>query len=111
MSMRSTASQAYRRWVRTHVHFVGKNLDQKVAMKLTKEFNLSKGTKAYDAVDIHDQALRFTVQLLVGRVSRKCQPNEVLVGAIDLTSQSKEGQAYNWCMYLLNQFMEDCTTT
>ena len=40
---------------------------------------------------------------------RKCRPNEVPAGAIDLATQAKEGQQYNWCMYLLNQFMEDCT--
>ena len=33
-------------------HFVGKNLDRKQATKLTKEFNLSKGTKVYDSADI-----------------------------------------------------------
>ena len=49
-----------------YVHFVDKNLDQKRSAKLTKEHNLSKGTRAYDAVDIQDQALRFIVQLLVG---------------------------------------------
>lgn len=54
------------------VHFVGKNLDRKLAAKLTKEFNLSKGTRAYDAMDIQDQALRFIVQLLARWVLRKC---------------------------------------
>lgn len=43
-----------------------------LAANLTKEFNLSKGTKAYDVADIQDQVLRFIVQLLVGRVLRKC---------------------------------------
>ena len=43
------------------VHFVGKNLEWKLVMKLIKEFNLSKGTRAYDAADFQDQALRFTV--------------------------------------------------
>ena len=33
-------------------HFIGKNLDQKLATNLTKEFNLSKGTRDYDAADI-----------------------------------------------------------
>ena len=47
-------------------HFIDKNLDRKLDVKLTKEFNLSKGTKAYDVIDIQDQALRFTIQLLVG---------------------------------------------
>ena len=47
-------------------HFVGKNLDMKQAAKLTEEFNLSKGTRAYDSVDIQVQSLIFTVQLLAG---------------------------------------------
>ena len=92
------------------MHFIGNNLDQKLGTKLTKKFNLSKGTKAYDVANIQDQTLRFTVQLLAGWVLRKCLPNEVPSGAIDLTSQDKEGHGYNWCLYLLNQFMEDCTT-
>ena len=54
-------------------HFVGKNLDQNLAANLIKEFNLSKGTGAYDVADIQYQALRFTVQLLAGRVLRKCR--------------------------------------
>ena len=54
--------------------------------------------------------MRFIVELLAGWVLRKCLPNEVPTGAIDLTSQAKEGQPYNWFLYLLNQFMEDCAT-
>ena len=42
-------------------HFVGKSQDRKLVAWLTKEFKLSKGGKAYDAMDIQDQALRFTV--------------------------------------------------
>ena len=42
-------------------HFVGKNLDQKLVVKLTKEFKLSKGTRAYDATNLQDQSLRFIV--------------------------------------------------
>ena len=42
-------------------HFIGKNLDQKLVVKLTKELKLSKGTNAYDVADIQDQALRFIV--------------------------------------------------
>ena len=83
-------------------HFVGKNLDRKLALRLTKEFNLSKGGKAYDVMDIHDQALRFTIQLLAGHVLRECRPNEVPTTSIKLTAQVKEGHEYNWCLYLLN---------
>ena len=52
--------------------FVGKNLYRKIDAKLTKDFNLSKRTKAYGATDIQDQELRFTVQLLARRVLKKC---------------------------------------
>lgn len=90
-------------------HFVSKNLDQKLVTTLTKEHNLSKGTEAYDDADIQDQAVRFIVQLLARWVLIKFRPNEVPVVAIDLTTQAKEGKQYNWCLYLLNQFMEDCT--
>ena len=42
-------------------HFVGKNLDWKLAAKIMKEHNITKGTRAYDSVDSQDQAVRFTV--------------------------------------------------
>lgn len=89
-------------------HFDDKKLDRKHAVKITKEHKLTKGMRAYDSADIQDQDLGFTVQLLAGWVLRKCCPNEVPIGAIDLAVQAKEGTQYNWCMYLLNQFMEDC---
>ena len=39
------------------VHFVGKNLDRKLAAKIMKEHKVTKGMRAYDFVDIQDQAL------------------------------------------------------
>jgi hypothetical protein len=41
--------------------FIGKNLDWKLAAKLKKEFKLTKGGQAYDAADIKDEVLWFTV--------------------------------------------------
>ena len=67
-------------------HFVGKNLDRKKAAKLTKEFNLSKGTKAYDSMDIQDHALRFIVQFLTGQVLRKRRTNKVPTTVIELAA-------------------------
>ena len=43
------------------MHFVGKKLNWKLAAKITKEHKVTKGMRAYDSVDIQDQALRFTV--------------------------------------------------
>ena len=67
-------------------HFIGKNLERKLAMDIMKETKATKGMKCYDSIVIHDQDLRFTVQLLARGVLRKCWPNEVLVGAIDLAA-------------------------
>ena len=89
------------------VHLVGKSLDQKLATMIMKENNVTKGMRAYDSIDIQDQALQFMVQLLVGQVLRKCRPSEVPAREIDLVVQEKEGMQYNWCLYLLNHFMED----
>lgn len=73
-------------------HFVGKKLDRKLVVKLNRELKLTKGMRAYDSADIEDRALQFTVQLLVGRVLRKCRPNEVPTWAIDLSTHVKEGK-------------------
>lgn len=90
------------------VHFVGKKTDRKLAAKLTQQLNLKKGTRAYNLANIEDQAIHFTIQLLATRVLRKCRPNEVSAGAIDLALHTKDGKQYNWCFYLFNQFMDDC---
>ena len=42
-------------------HCMGKSLDRKLVVKLTKEFNLSKGGRTYNVMDIQDEALRFTI--------------------------------------------------
>ena len=73
-------------------HFIGKKLGRNLAMKLTKELKLTKGERAYDSTDIEDHALRFTIQLLPGRVLRKCRPNEVPTREIDLVMHVKEGK-------------------
>ena len=75
--------------------FVGKNLDQKLAAKLTKEFKLRKCVQVYDAASIENEALRFTFQLLVGRVLRKCRPTKVPTLAMELVASTKEGKLYN----------------
>ena len=40
--------------------------DGKHAVKLMKEFKLTKGGQAYGVVDFEDESLRFIVYLLVG---------------------------------------------
>lgn len=83
-------------------YFIGKKLDHKLVVKLTRELKLTKGTRAYDPMNIEDCSLCFIIQLLAGKVLRKCRPNEVPKGAIDLSAHVKEGKQYSWCVYLLN---------
>ena len=85
-------------------HFVGKDQDR----KLIKKYNLTRGGWAYDAVQIEDKVLQFTIQLSVGQVLRKCRSNQVLRPVIELAATTRDGTQYNWSLYLLNQFNEDC---
>ena len=39
------------------VHFVGKDKDKKLAMRLIKKYNLTRGGWAYDVVQIEDKPL------------------------------------------------------
>ena len=52
--------------------------------------------------------VRFTVQLLARFLLHTCRPTEVPATMVDLAHCVKEGVEYNWSLYLLNQFIEDC---
>ena len=47
-------------------HFVGKDQDRKLATRLIKKYNLTRGGWAYDVMQIEDKPLQFIVQLLAG---------------------------------------------
>ena len=47
-------------------HFLGKDQDRKLATRLSKNYNLTRGGWAYDATQIEDKALQFTIHLFVG---------------------------------------------
>ena len=49
-------------------HFVGKDQDKKLAARLIKKYNLTRGGWAYDVVYIEDKPLWFIVQRLADRV-------------------------------------------
>ena len=72
-------------------HFVGKDQDKKLAVRLIKKYNLTRGGRAYDATQIEDKPLRFTVQLLARRVLWKCRPNLVLGSTIELVDTARDG--------------------
>ena len=89
-------------------HFVGKELDRETIECMKCLYNLQKGGRAFDAAIIEDDTVRFTVQLLAGCVLHTCRPTKVLATVVDLAHCVKEGVEYNWSLYLLNQFIEDC---
>ena len=39
---------------------------------------------------------------------RKCRPNQVPGLSIEVAVATRDGKQYNWSLYLLNQFNEDC---
>ena len=92
-------------------HFVEKEQDKKLATRLTKKYNLTRGGKAYNVAQIEDKPLRFTIQLLADRVLWKIRLNQVSGPTIELADTARDGVQYNWALYLLNQFTEDCVAT
>ena len=88
-------------------HFVGKELDRQTTKCMKSLYNLQKGGRAFDAAIIEHDMVRFTVQLLAGRLLRTCHPIEAPATVVDLAHYVKEGVEYNWSLYLLNQFIED----
>ena len=92
-------------------HFVEKDQDKKLVVRLIKKYNLTRGGWAYNATQIEDKPLWFTVQLLVDRVLRKCRPNQVSELTIELADTARDWVQYNWALYLLNQLIEDCIAT
>jgi non-ribosomal peptide synthetase component E (peptide arylation enzyme) len=47
-------------------HFVGKDQDGNLVVRLIKKYNLTRGGRAYDATQIEEKTLRFIIQLLAG---------------------------------------------
>ncbi len=82
-----------------------------LAAKLTKYYRINKSGHAFDVIHINDNALIFIIHLLEGRVLRKYRKNEMPAMAVKLVENTKEGKVYNWCLYLLNEFIEECAST
>ena len=62
-------------------------------------------------MQIEDKTLWFTIQLLAGRLLRKCRPNQVSGPTIKLADTTRDGVQYNSALYLLNQYTKDYIAT
>ena len=59
-------------------------------------------------MSLQNETLRFTVGLLADRLLTKVRPKEVTGSVIHLAIQVTEGEQFNWSLFLLNMFQEDC---
>jgi len=91
-------------------HITGKNKDSKLPLALVTKYKLQRGGRAYDIASLTDDTLRFTSILLAGRLLTKVHPKEVTGSVIHLAIQVAEGEQFNWCLFLLNIFQQDCLT-
>jgi hypothetical protein len=73
-----------------------------------KKYKLQRGGRAYDLGLLADDTLRFTACVLAGRILTKVRPKEVTGQVIHLAVQVAEGVQFNWSLFLLNVFLDDC---
>ena len=79
-------------------------------MLLVNKYKLQRGGQAYDLTALVDDTLRFIASILAGRLLTKVRPKEVTGSVIHLAIQVVEGEQFNWCLFLLNIFLQDCLT-
>jgi len=94
----------------SQTHISSKGKDSKLPAALVTNYKLQRGGRAYDLTAIADDTLRFTASLLAGRLLTKVRPKEVTESVIHLAIQVAEGEQFNWCLFLLNIFNQDCLT-
>jgi hypothetical protein len=62
-----------------------------------------------DVANISDDVVRFAMQVLACKLLRKCWKDEVSTTVITAVEKCAEGVQMNWAMFLVNQFLIDCT--
>ena len=90
------------------INIDGKTKDVRLSANLVTEYKLERGGCAYDINLIQDPSLKFTASLLAGRLLTKVRPKEVTGSVIRLAIDVTKGKEFNWCLFLLNNFLQDC---
>ena len=85
-----------------------KTKESKLSPALVAKYKLQRGGRAYDIASLTDNTLRFIASLLAGRMLTKVHPKEVTGSVINLAIQVAEGEQFNWSLFLLNMFQQDC---
>ena len=86
----------------------GKTKDSRLLASQVDEYQLQRGGRAYDLTALKDQSLKFTASLLAGRLLTKVRPKEVTGSVIKLAIEVTKGIDFNWSLFLLNIFLQDC---
>jgi hypothetical protein len=90
------------------IQIVGKAKDTRLSQDQVQRYDLQRGGRAYDLAQIKNDTLRFTAGLLAGKLLTKVRPKEVTGSVIRLAVQVAEGIEFNWSLFLLNAFLQDC---
>lgn len=88
--------------------FVEKDKDKQLAKDIKAKYELKNLGRWYGVSSIHNKGVYFAMQLLVAKLFRKCQHNQVSTLVISLAAKCVKGTIYNWVTFLLNEFIEHC---
>ena len=87
--------------------FGRKTSERDLAEKMEVKFELIKKLHGYSITSINNPTVKISMQILDGKVMRKCHTDELLEPIISLASQSAEGMQFNWSRYLCSEFLAD----
>ena len=90
------------------INIDGATKDTRLNAKQVADYKLERGGRAYDVSSIQDDILKFTVSLLAGKILFKVRPKEVTGSVIRLAIDTIQGKAFNWSLFLMNSFFQDC---
>lgn len=84
----------------------GRKDGKQVLVEAMKEkLKLVEKPQVYSILSIYNPAVKVVMQILVGKVMRKCHIDEVPTLVITLVAQCVEGVHFNWVFYLCSEFL------
>lgn len=85
----------------------GKSDDLAIAEAMKKKFKLEKKKRGYAISNINNPVIKVTMQILVGKVIRKCYTDEVPTLVVALAVQCVKCVQFKWANYLCREFLEN----
>jgi len=85
--------------------FGEKGGEQALTEAMKEKFKLVKKPWGYAISSISDPTVKVAMQILVGKVMRKCRADEVPTPIVALAAQCAKGVQFNWVHYLCGKFL------